>query len=232
MSIQVINAFAMQASGPPSDVPWSAVGFLAGFETGFVDESSNAHTVSEFGSIARTGTDPVVESQSALFDGSNDYLSIPAHASTSLAGDFTLDVSLRWNGSVQSYVPLINATTSGSTSTTSYIFLKSGNFLVFQWYVEGGGSSANTEQIAWTPSANTNYAVRLARAGSNFRFFANGSLLGTSVRAGTIRTNTSPIYIGRQGGNYASCRMDEIRIVPGYAASTAAYTPSLPLPRS
>lgn len=224
----MVSPYIFAAAG---DANFASVGLLMGFETAIVDESSNGFTVSEFGGIARTGTNPIIGAQSLLFDGSNDYISVPSNTALSIGGDFTIDFSVRWNTSVTSYVPFFSVN-SGVTSTASWRLIKNGTSMDFQYYTDATGTVEQTVAFTYTFSANTDYNIRYSRVGTTLYFFVNGSLVASNTMNGTIRAMTLPLFVGRYLSNYGAVRMDEIRITKGVGRSTSSYTPSLPFPRS
>ena len=176
-----------------------------------------------------TVTSPVSTSgYSVLFDGTGDYLSVPASTAFQFgAGDFTIECWL-YPISHPAVVYLI-----GQTSSTDHA-------PVLISLVNGRpGIAASSTGSSWAVSNSTTGAIPLntwshiaaVRSGNKWSMYVNGieNVLAAST-AVTVYNSTDPLGIGSEATapiNYPYVGyISNLRIVKGTALYTAAFTPS------
>ena len=189
--------------------------FVAGSSTDDVFQYSTSAnrppvTVTVLGDAQISTAQSKIGGSSGLFDGTGDYLSIPA---ISLSGDYT----------IEAWVRLDNVTSSntliGGNTTTSYESLQ-----------------AYEDDITWnTPfllatavlSANTWHHIAVSRSGSTVRLFLDGALQDSGTDSTTVFSDDTNLYIGRDAftSAYFDGYIDELRI-SDTARYTTGFTPS------
>jgi len=190
--------------------------------TTFTDESGK--TVTANGNVQIDTAQSKFGGASGLFDGTGDYLSLSDSADWYFAtGDFTIDFWVRFN-SLANNQAFYNQYVDGNNEAR--LFWVTTNLLVFQNYT--GGVATIDVQKSWTPSTGTWYHVALVRSGNDFKFFIDGTQIGTTVTDSSEVTNFSAgIEIGRSdaGASNLNGWLDEFRISKGIARWTANFTP-------
>ena len=194
--------------------------------TTFTDDGVTGHTVTANGNAQIDTAQSVFGGASGLFDGTADYLTVPDSDNWDMgSGDFTLDLRIRFN-SIAAVQGIIQQSTSGADGWT--------------WRFVGGGSNLLILQIngvtiinkGWSPSTATWYHVALTRSGNSWRYFIDGTQLGTTVTDATgMPAIATGLKIGQlnDGGTTYDFNgwMDEIRISKGIARWTADFTPEV-----
>lgn len=162
---------------------------------------------------------------SAYFDGTGDYLSVPASPNLNL-----LDVDF----TIEAWVNLANSST--------YQFLiggaTNGDLMVAINY-PASSISVGRHNVAWDSSFGTHTIqasawthIALSRVTGVLRCFVNGVMLGSPL-ANTQSYSSSGVIIGAAGGAAYPITgyIDDLRITKGIARYTANFTPpSLPNP--
>lgn len=230
MSIQVINAFAKQASGDPA---FSSVVLLMGFEgsdgsTSFVDESSSGKTVTAVGNAQIDTSQFKYGASSLQMDASGDCLTLADSADWDFgSGDFTVEHFMRMDTSVTSVCGLVSHFTD-SSATSAWQIQKSGNDLSFTFY-DSGGNFRSCGGSAGTWNANQWYHVAIDRSGTTFRVYRDGSVVATQTLNYTMQNGSGVLQIGRYTPSAAPRPwpgwMDEVRITKGFARYAGAFTP-------
>lgn len=190
------------------------------------DDSTSAHTVTN-NDITFSSTTKKFGTHAAYLDGDDDYFSIPDHADWNFgASDFTIDAWV-----------MFESAPSGETVFVS----QSGDAVVDDWWFGMDDNEINFRQhesdsttidvfATWTPALNTWYQVSVARNGSTFRFFVDGtSIVGTNTDATAMADFSHKVYIGAYYTGAAYIKdfngwIDEVRITKGNARWTANFT--------
>ena len=235
---------------PISDPSWSSVSLLLHGDgvnstqnNTFVDSSTNNFTltrggaatqgtVNPFGSVAPYTTS--VDGGSGYFDGTADYLAIPANTAFSYStGDFTWELWVYpfaygasgsvpldfWSNVVGSYIV-----------GQCQIFITSTGLVQFFYAttVSAGVNISSASSLtlnAWTHIA----VVRSGSATGNLKLYINGSVAATS--AGAVTQNlgsTGAGSVARQSSGtsyFFNGHVSNARIVKGTAVYTGAFTP-------
>ena len=227
------SLYKMDITGGVWDGEWDAIGGIIEWDsytklvlhcdgtdgaTTFTDEIGT-HTVTANGNAQIDTAVKKFGTASLLCDGTDDYLSIPAHSDFDWAGDFTIDFWVNFANTVGN-IGLFEQWVDSSNNVTLY--KHESNLLTW----EGDVPSIFGFSRTWAPSSATWYHVELSRRGNDHYLFVDGSLLGaTYTSAITYSSFTAPIRFGsyHSTGNLNGW-MDEIRISNGTARNIATFT--------
>ena len=183
--------------------------------TTFTDSGSNAHTITANGDAKHASL--VKFGQSAFFDGTGDYLELPASSDWDLGtGEFTIDFWYR--PSVVSGTPVILDLWNDS----GLLIQQVGSGLNLA--VDGSFRTIATLGAV----VNTWKHIAFVRSGDNFIAFVNGVVTENNTHVGIDMGYTSQILrIGGQKNNtnYINAHIDELRFLKGTAIWTAGFTP-------
>jgi len=222
----------------PSTTPLTAItgtNFLSCQSNRFIDNSSNAWTLTQTGTLFTQKLNPFGDSATpyvtstyggAIFQGSgsNDFLT--GGPSLTLSGDFTIE---GWVYYIGTGMTLVSQWISGNNSSSSYSFgvRSNGSNTLFLVYGQGStvtqlnGSSVAVNVGAWNH-------VAVTRSGSTVRFFVNGVLdTATSTVSGALNGSTATQNVGSQNGNASTTiqYISDVRIVNGTALHTTTFAP-------
>jgi hypothetical protein len=191
----------------------------------FIDNSTNNLFITRNGNATQGTFSPYGENWSNYFDGTGDYLSIPANSNLALGtGDFTVEW---W------YYPLDSGTTRYLLDI--YDNNSSGRFLVQQntnMSIGLYGASASTRTVSTADALIKNIwnHIAICRSSGITRIFSNGVQVNTNYSDSGNYTFTSTfLYFGTQnasGTNTAFGNCTNFRIVKGTALYTTNFTPS------
>ena len=182
----------------------------------FPDSSPSAKTVTAVNDAQVDTGQAKFGTGSCLFDGVNDYLSIPDSPDWDFGtGDFTLECQVRFN-SVSGDACFFDH----DASDFRVNWIQSSNDIV----VTTGGTNKSFD---WSPVVDTWYHVLISRSGTSLRAFINGTQIGSTVTDDSdITGSSSALRIGIQQDNNKDLNgwMDEVRITKGIARQTADFT--------
>ena len=195
--------------------------------TTITDNSKNNLTVTATNGAAISTAQSKFGGASALFDGTNDYVSVTNSTDFDFgAGDFTIEY---WEYRTVSTnnKPVLSRNNSqyppyliGWPNAGNVTFYASTNGS--SWDVADGVSMGTLTTNVWT-----HYAV--TRQGSTFRTFQNGIQISTFTSAATFPAGAGALVIGAwlwATGYFFQGYIDELRITNGYARYTGNFTPS------
>lgn len=153
---------------------------------------------------------------SGYFDGTGDYLSIPASSDFLFAGDLTVDFWVR-------FTTLQDCVFFGTNNTTLCLRFVPGSG--FSIYAVGGNSS----YISWAPVVNTWYHIALVRTSGIFRIAIDGAFLSTSYsNSNNVGSASLKFAVGAQKDGatnlFVAGYIDEFRISNGIARLTSNST--------
>jgi len=185
----------------------------------FTDSSTNAHTITENGSVVQGSFSPYGDNWSNYFDGAGNYLTYSDDLSLRLGtGDFTIEFWINQSSKSGYQTPL----------TKGYI--SSGDYIVQTGNGDGNMVFAASGTIVATESGSTVnvgewYHIAVVRSGTTITIYRNGVSVATGTSSANLNT-TSSLLIG-QGSTYAvNGYLSNVRIVKGTALYTSAFTPS------
>jgi len=226
-NLRCINGTALYTSGftPPSTALTAVTGtsLLTCQSPAFNDNSTNKFSVVAYGDTKVIGFSPfnTVGYNSVYFDGSGDYLSVPASASWIFSGDYTLEA---WVFPTAENSDMHIAGTGGGGSNDQFgITSGIGTGRVYWAYGAIGNNYLTT--TATIPAFKWSH-IAVTRSGSTLRAFVNGVQVYSGAMTTSIGQNATN-YIGRRGDGYNSFTgyISNLRLVNGTAAYTAAFTP-------
>jgi hypothetical protein len=194
---------------------------------------TTVHTVTNTnGTFTATGA--TFGTHCLVLNGTNAQLSIPDNADFLFSGGtFTIDTWL--NLTALPAAGHIAPVYSQATDANNY----------FKFYVDENGAvvlsifAASASVVAMTTpnstiTAGTNYHIELVESGNSWYIFINGVLTATATDADRAANYTGVVYIGYDGTDYLSGKIDEYRVcntakhtgnfsVPGAAYGSATY---------
>lgn len=208
-------------SGLVPDPYYSSVSLLLhadGTGSTFVDSSPTPKTITAYGDATQSATQSKWGGKSAAFDGSGDYLTIPAIAFGT--GDFVLECWLYFNSISGSYTGIYDGR-PGVNGAYPALLLNGSNIA---WYVgnafEITGSSLSAGQ--W-------YHVAVARASGSTRMYLNGTQVGTTFSDSTNYASSATTFIGNgSGGFFMNGFIDDLRITVGSSRGMTGSTITVP----
>lgn len=164
---------------------------------------------------------------SGLFDANGDYLTKAHSTDFSVSGvDCTIEAWLRRDASTGVRTIITKRPSNASASTEYIFFIDNGVLRFIAWDAAFAAVVNLTGSSTLSSSAFTHVAA--CKASGTWRLFAGGFQEASGTETGTVGTNTSSVYIGRDptvttrdwGG-----WMDDLRITKGVARYTANFTP-------
>lgn len=188
----------------------------------FVDKSSATAIVTRAGDTTQGTFSPYSGSYSVFFNGSSDYLTIPANTNLALPGDFTVEMWVYPTVAIGAYRALIATGGSGSTDQLIIGSDPSVNGIYYAGVVSGNG-------VFPLPNVWTHIAV--SRSGTNVYFFLDGVQQGTTkTSSSSALSGTATVGIGyrvAQGDGLYAGYISNLRITKGTALYTATFAPSV-----
>lgn len=185
----------------------------------FVDSSAYNHTITRTGTPAQGSFSPYDLNNSVFFNGTSDYLTLPASTNYVLGtNNFTIEAYVYVNtvtGS-QTIIDMRNGT-AGATGVWLYL-----NTNTIRLYTAGADRITSS-----TVAIGTWYHVALVRNSGVTTMYLNGTATGSTYADTNTYILNSP-FIGRDStaaSNYMSGYISNLRIVRGTALYTATFTP-------
>jgi hypothetical protein len=222
----IARPFALPTTAFPNssspDLYWTNVEALLYFDgtnnsTTFTDSSSRAHTVTPHGTAKLSTAQFVYGTAAGLFNGTSDYLSLPITSTNFGLVDWTWEARIRWNT-----VGDCGIMTAVNGGTDLYLEYYGGTWTL------GDNAINNIAYSAFTPVANTWYALALTKSGSTYRLFIDGTIITSSTTALRTDISCSVFQIGARANAsiFFNGYIDEARITIGTARYTANYVPT------
>jgi len=200
----------------PSPTPLTAItntSLLTCQSNRFVDNSTNAYAITRNGDTSVQPFSPFapqyqwtsdVIGGSGYFDGTGDYLTLPAGSSWLFTGDHCLEAWVYWTTSTA----MVIYATGGASSADQFILSPPSEGI---WW---GTTSLSSSVL---PQVNAWNHVCVTRQGSTIRRFLNGQLITTSTNSGSIGSNSATPYIGARSGSslFFNGYISQLRIING-----------------
>ena len=223
-----VTLFAQWVAPPASSAYNSNTVLLLPGDGDLLDKSVSAHTVSALNGVATSTASPARGSGSVVFDGTDDFLSIPDSADFEFgSGAWSIDTWMNTNSTGSNHGLLRKHADAGNTGIN---WLLGDNHLGWFYYSHGGGVSfVDNSTIS---RASGWHHLALTYDGSNLRLFYDGTLVSTTALSLNIPDNTAPFIIGDASnygsGNgayqdthfYLNGKLDEFRVTKGSAIYT------------
>jgi hypothetical protein len=186
--------------------------------TTITDSSPSPKTVIAVGNAQISTAQSKFGGSSIAFDGSGDYLTLPAGTSLAFGtGNFTVET---WVYPVVSPVTYYLIDARNAAQTNAWALIKNG-FSV-EWFA--GGASFTGFALNET---NTWVHVAVSREGTSLRFFKDGVLTHTSTDSTNYSVSPTISYIASRfnATEQLNGYIDDLRITKGVARYTANFTP-------
>ena len=195
--------------------------------TTMTDNSKNNFPATSYNGAAISTAQSKFGGASGFFDGTNDYVLIPANNAFTLGGDFTVEC---WF-----YCTAANFSSGliGLFGRNTYAF-NNGGFPRIEFNSAAKASltyAANTTIVGTTTvTVNTWHHIAVVRYSGVIAFYLNGVSQGTATYSTSIPA-TYDILIGNAPWSstypnlYFQGFIDEFRVTNGYARYTGAFTP-------
>ena len=203
------------------------------FDSDTNDDSAQSHTVTNNG-VTISSAQSKFGGYSALFDGTNDYLSIPSDSSLVFGNeDFTVEFFIYTNDDTfQS--PLTHRAPSPPAGAGDWTLPLNRTVAgQIEWY--NGSYSVSSAVVSTTISGGFSggwHHIAITRSGDTHRIFFDGELKASATNSSTYSSGPTELHIGRDnyvgGRYYFDGYLDDIRIIKG----TALYTESFTVPTS
>ena len=196
---------------------------IPGINAGIYDSTMENNLVTVGAAqINTTATTVKFGSGSVKFNGSTDYLTIPANTAFNFGtGNFTIEA---WIYTTSSATQRIISYATGSSLPYEFLLVNSGSNVYLDFYdgtTDNSSGSNYVTQNAWVH-------VAVTRSGTTVYLFINGVVVGTYTGNSKNLTSTGALYIGTykpSPTNYFSGYIDDLRITSGIARYTATFTP-------
>ena len=196
---------------------------------GFQDKSGNDLLITRSGNPTQGSMSPYGENWGYYFDGTSDYINVPANAEFLLGtNDFTMEF---WTmqPTVQASKPLLTSHQGGGMCNLGTTATKAMQFS----YNASGGSSSSYSSLNGTTVLQDRvwYHVAVVRNGSALTMYLNGAVEASvsiaGINIGSYAGN-KPFYIGAGGdlSSWYTGYLSNFRYVRGTAVYTSAFTPS------
>lgn len=188
---------------------------LPGSATTFVqDASTNNFPVTVVGDTRPNTFNPYLTGWSNYFDGTGDYLTVPANAAFNFgSGDFSIEMWVYPIAQSQ-YGAILTFDTGDYPIAIGWYGQVSGNIVASA----GTTSAWITESMSFgTTVKNTWTHLVFTRSGNNWRTFQDGVMRGFATAAGTVGDSSGSIHIGSNGnsGYTSNCYISNLRIIKG-----------------
>ena len=198
--------------------------------TTITDNSKNNLTVTATNGASISTAQSKFGGASALFDGTNDYLSIASNSVFDLLGDYTIEFwAYSSNFASGGYLHRAFYTTgTGTWSGLSFSIRGMSSNIRFYFYAT---TSANEQKIDVSlPSNNAWHHFAMVKSGTTGTVYVDGTLAGTITSLNTPAASSQTLRIGvwdySAASEYFNGYIDELRITNGYARYTGNFTPS------
>jgi len=211
----------------PPTAPLTAIAntqLLLNFTNAGITDATAKNNLETVGNAQISTTQSKFGGSSMYFDGTGDYLVIPASSNLEFGtGDFTIEFWV-YSNSISTFQTLMERRSSVAVRGLSIsIYLSAigvniGDTNTSGWEVAISGS---------TLSSSVWYHVAITRSGSSVKLFVNGTQQGsTATFSGSMADETSNLRIGADasGSNGFNGYIDDLRITKGYARYTANFT--------
>lgn len=233
-NVRIVKGTAVYTTNfTPSTSPLTAISgtsLLTCQSNRFIDNSTNAFTITPSGSPSIQRFSPFSPSAayststnggSVYFDGTGDYLNVPANAVFAPTGDFSIMFWCYISPTASGYIhPIGNYTANVPSDWMFEINMPSGSLYV---YNSGGATQVNSSV---TIKAGQWAHFAMIRSGTTVTAYLNGVNIGTRTQTGTFGSASKVITIGGTGsaGDFLGY-ISDVTFVSGTAIYTSNFTP-------
>lgn len=201
--------------------------------TTFIDDSSNAHTVTANGDAQLDTADFKYGTAAALFDGTGDYLSIPYVAGDFdwFAEDYTIEAWIKaasfadWETS--STHPTMIGRAHPTSSTVYWAFGPLADGSLEFYYNNGGAVTVGTSAAVISTGVWTHIAMSHIADLAMINLFVGGLHLEAKAVDGSPASVSESLLIGQNYNVALTGSLDDIRIIKGQATYRTGFIPPI-----
>jgi len=167
-------------------------------------------------------------SNSVLFNGSNQYLSIPDNAGLEVgSSDFTVEAWIYMTAGVAANGAVVLSKSNTGSYGPFALTVSSTSYLQLVASTNGSSWGLNLLDATQTIQLGTWYHVAATRSGNNFYMFKNGFLVSSGTLSGALVNNTEAMQIGyiNYPSTYFPGFLSNVRLVIGTALYTSNFAP-------
>lgn len=190
---------------------------LCNFTNAGIFDASGRNILETVGNAQASQTQTKFGASSMYFDGTGDYLQLPATPNLSFGtGDFTVEFWVRFDS-----IAADRGFLGSSAGGYDFVWRTSTGLNL------GRINTAFDNTFAWSPSINVWYHVAYSRSGTSLKVFVDGAQVGTTA---TNSNSYDAVTAAIIGGSTTADRLmngylDDFRITKGVARYTANFTP-------
>jgi hypothetical protein len=229
-NVRVVKGTALYTTNftPPTE-PLTAItntSLLLNCDNGSIIDYSSKNNLKLFGNTTASATQTKYAARSVYFDGSGDYITSDRFDLFDFgASDFTVECWVKTTDTDSVVVSCANA--GGATNTNWGIYVLSS---AISFYASDGSTYQISALGATVVTDGAWHHVAATRSGSSFRFFFDGTQVGsTATWSGAISSTSRLLRIGDNGtgaaATYYTGYIEDLRITKGLARYTANFTP-------
>ena len=185
--------------------------------TTILDESFSPKTVTAYGNAQISTAQSKYGGSSIAFDGSGDYLSVPASTQFSLSTvDYTIEFWAYWSST--SGIQVIVECFTGGTGPGWTLYKNSSNRIDLY---SGGAVFSGVTSL----SGASWYYIAVCKSSTNYKLFING-VQDVSVTYASANDSSDVLEVGGRGTSFSfNGYIDDLRITKGVARYTSNFTP-------
>ena len=189
--------------------------------TTFIDSSSSNRTVTAHNGAAISTDQFKFGGSSAEFDGSNDFLTVPASSDFVMTGDYTIEGWFRADAT--SSDTLISQWPTGGGVASFSLWLYNGKL---RWDTRPANNITYNLESTSTISTGTWYNFAIVRSGNTQNVFINGTLESSNTMTDTVGRADMGVDLGRiaHGADYFDGYIEELRITKNVARYTSNFS--------
>ena len=241
LSAATITVAGSTVVASPNPFATGSVNLLTAQSLYFIDTSISSRAITQNSAPRIAGIAPftqpggysataVTTYGSGYFDGTGDYLTIPASANLSFGtGNFTIE-AWAYPTSTGSYRRIFSQYTGAGATQ---VFLRQNNDNALMFYVISASSVIATITSSSLLVLNTWNHCAISRNGSSFTLYLNGISVGTASSASSLPdTSALTTYISTYDGTNEPWLgyLSDLRVIKGTALYTSAFVPSFTTP--
>jgi alpha-tubulin suppressor-like RCC1 family protein len=204
----------------------SQVSLLTAQSATIVDNSTNAFTITNTGTVAASGTNPFGPYYSASFNGTTQYLNITSNAAFTFGtGAFTIECWIYPTANTTSRQYSIVGNTINTVANFNWEIQYLNNGIRFTPFTNSGTYATLSGTAIVFP--NQWYHVAVVRIGTALSLYINGTLNATLTNSANLNAQND-LQIGGEtpgGGNAFAGYISNVRIVKGTGVYTGNFTP-------
>ncbi len=192
--------------------------------TSFVDSSGSAHTLTAHGDVHISTIYSRIDAGSGEFDGTGDYLTIPAHNDFVFgAGDFTIEAWIKAVDNGDYHDRIISNCMDATSGGWQFLLMSDSGKLGF------GNSPGSLIQGTSNVRDDEWHHVAVVRSGSTTFLFVDGIEEGNTSDSTNYNLNQELLigvyYESRDSSGHFEGFMNELRVSKGIARWTGNFTP-------